>query len=224
MKILLVEDDNHLAETIKDILKKNYVVDIVHMGREVEDYVKMNGYELIILDIMLPDINGIEVCKRLRKAKYTIPILMLTGVSEVSQKVNALDIGADDYLTKPFHFDELLARVRALIRRREKDLAPTILKVNGLTFNISEGVVKRNGQIIILRRKQLRLLEYLMKNAGRVVTREMILDKVWGSDNDSMNNIVDVHIKYLRDAIDKPFEKKLIKTVHGVGYKLEDKS
>lgn len=221
MKILLIEDDKYLAKAIKEKLSKYYVVEMVHTGKEGEDYIRMNGFDLVVLDLALPDMTGVDVCKHIRKSKINIPILMLTGSFEVSQKVLALDSGADDYLTKPFSFDELLARVRALLRRKDKPLEAEVLSVGDLTLLVAEGVVERQGNQIKLRRKQLRLLEYLMRNVGRVVTREMIMNNVWGHDNESMNNIVDVHIKYLRDLIDKPFEKKLIKTLHGLGYKLE---
>ncbi len=221
MKILLVEDDKYLAKAIKERLSKHYVVEMVHTGKEGEDFIKMNGFDLVILDLGLPDINGVEVCKNIRRHKINIPILMLTGSFEVSQKVNALDSGADDYLTKPFSFDELLARIRALLRRKEKPLEGEVLEVGDLLLRVAEGVIERENKPLQLRRKQLRLLEYLMRNAGRVVTREMIMNNVWGHDNESMNNIVDVHIKYLRDIIDKPFDKKMIKTLHGLGYKLE---
>lgn len=221
MKILLVEDDKYLAKAIKERLSKHYVVEMVHTGKEGEDFVKMNAFDLVVLDLGLPDIDGVEVCKNIRKLKVTIPILMLTGSFEISQKVNALDSGADDYLTKPFSFDELLARIRALLRRKEKPIEDDILTVGDLTFHVAEGLVERKKKILQLRRKQLRLLEYLMRNAGRVVTREMIMNNVWGHENESMNNIVDVHIKYLRDIVDKPFDKKMIKTMHGLGYKLE---
>ena len=159
-------------------------------------------------------------CKKIRKSGHSMPILMVTGQSEIEKKVMALDAGADDFLIKPFQFAELTARVRALLRRRKTDLIPMTLIVEDLIFDVSKRVVKRNGNIINLRRKELHLLEYLMQNNGQVLTREMILDHIRDSTNDSITNIVDVHIKYLRDKIDKPFGKKLIKTIYGMGYKI----
>lgn len=221
MKLLMVEDDIHLAQTLKERLSKHYVVDMVHTGKEAEDFLRLDGHDMVILDLSLPDMDGISLCKKIRRTKKNMPILMLTGAFEVNQKVLALDAGCDDYLTKPFNFEELHARIRALLRRREKPIESEVLTVGDLKFNVEEGHVERTGILIQLRRKQLRLLEYFMRNVGRVLTREMILDKVWGNDNDSMNNIVDVHVKYLRDAIDRPFQTKLIKTIHGMGYKLD---
>ena len=150
-----------------------------------------------------------------------MPILMLTGQSETEKKVLALDAGADDYLVKPFRFEELLARIRALLRRNTVTLTSNILSIDNLTLDPAKKTVKRNEDNITLRRKEFSLLEYLMRNNGRVITREMILDHIWESTNDSVTNVVDVHIKYLRDKVDKPYKKKLIKTVHGVGYKIE---
>lgn len=221
MRILLIEDDNQIAESIKDRLVAHFTVEIALSGEQAEYKLQINSYDLVILDWFLPDTNGLEICQKIRKSGLTMPILMLTGNSEVEKKVMALDAGADDYLTKPFRFEELLARIRALLRRQPQNLLATTLSVDDLTFDLSKRVVKRNGNTIPLRRKELYLLEYLMRNNGQVLTREMILDHIWDSNNESLTNIVDVHIKYLRDKIDKPFKKKLIKTVHGLGYKLE---
>jgi DNA-binding response OmpR family regulator len=221
MRVLLIEDDKNMAVTIKETLDKYFVTEIAHTGEIGEYLVNINVYDLIIIDWSLPDIDGLTLCKKIRKAGLTIPILMLTGQAEVEKKVIALDAGADDYLTKPFRFEELLARIRALLRRQSTTLTPNTLSVNGLTLDPSRKIVKRNDTLITLRRKEFYLLEYLMRNNGRVITREMILDHIWDSNTDSITNIVDVHIKYLRDKVDKPFKKKLIKTVHGIGYKIE---
>jgi DNA-binding response OmpR family regulator len=150
-----------------------------------------------------------------------MPILMLTGQAETEKKVLALDAGADDYLVKPFKIEELLARIRALLRRHPTALTSNTLSIDSLILDPSRKIVKRNEDNIVLRRKEFDLLEYLMRNNGRVITREMIVDNIWDSNHESVTNVVDVHIKYLRDKIDKPYKKKLIKTVHGVGYKIE---
>jgi DNA-binding response OmpR family regulator len=220
MKILLIEDDLEMSATIQNKLTDYFVVETVTTGEEGEFEAQVNSYDLIILDYTLPDINGLEVCKRIRNGDVNTPILMLTGQVDLEKKVIALDAGVDDYVTKPFHFEELMARVRALMRR-QSDVHSNILQVNDLTFDLHKKIVKRKNKTISLRRKELYLLEYLMRNTGRVITREMILDHVWDSATDVAGNVVDVHIKYLRDLIDKPFNKKLIKTIHGLGYKIE---
>lgn len=221
MRILLIDDDRQIAQSVKDKLKEFFTIEIALNGEQAEYKIQIGNYDLFIIDWFLPDTNGLALCQKIRQASLTAPILMLTGNAEIEKKVMALDAGADDYLTKPFSFEELLARVRALLRRQPKDLLAPVLAVDDLTFDLAKRVVKREGSVIPLRRKELYLLEYLMRNNGQVLTREMILDHIWDSNNDSLTNIVDVHIKYLRDKIDKPFKKKLIKTVHGLGYKIE---
>lgn len=221
MRILLIEDDKETALTIKAQLASHFIVEIAFNGERGEYHALINEYDLIIIDYLLPDIQGTVLCERLRKAGLKMPILFLTGQSEVEHKVLALDAGADDYLTKPFRLEELLARIRALLRRQPIGLNSNVLAVDDLTFDLYKSTVIREGKTIPLRKKELYLLEYLMRNTGRIMTREMILDHVWDSSSDSLTNVVDVHIKYLRDKIDKPFEKKLIKTIHGLGYKIE---
>ena len=221
MRILLIEDDKHMALTIKEGLDRFFIVEIALTGEQGESQLQINSYDLVIIDWTLPDTNGLALCHQIRKAGMKMPILMLTGNAEVDNKVLALDAGADDYVTKPFRFEELLARIRALLRRQTVEIIPNTLAVDDLTFDLNKRLVKRKGSIISLRRKELYLLEYLMRNHGRVITREMILDHIWDSSNDSLTNIVDVHIKYLRDKIDRPYSKKLIKTIHGLGYKIE---
>jgi DNA-binding response OmpR family regulator len=221
MRILLIEDDKQMAHAVRAALENYFIVEIALTGEKGEQQLQINNYDLVILDWVLPDTNGLALCERIRKLGLTVPILMLTGQDEVEKKVMSLNAGADDYLTKPFRFEELLARIRALLRRRSVEIVPTTLTLDDLIFDLNKRSVKRNGSVINLRRKELYLLEYLMKNIGRVITREMILDQIWDSSNESLTNIVDVHIKYLRDKIDKPFDKKLIKTVHGFGYKME---
>ncbi|MEK7572121.1 MAG: response regulator transcription factor [Patescibacteria group bacterium] len=221
MRILLIEDQVHMALTIKETLEKSYIVEVAYTGEDGLSLAQNNMYDLIILDYIMPDINGLFICKHLRKNEVKAPILMLTAQLDIQKKVIALDAGADDYLTKPFSFDELQARIRALLRRKNTESGSNILTVGNLIFDLNKKVIKRDGQKISLRRKEQYLLEYLMRNAGYTITREMIFDHVWDSANESFSNIVDVHIKYLRDQIDKPFDKKMIKTVHGFGYKIE---
>jgi len=221
MKVLLIEDDKQTAKTIKEGLKDYYVVDIAYTGEDGDFRAQVNDYDTIIIDIVLPDIDGITVCKKIREAEIKAPILMLTGKTQVRDKVTALDAGADDYLTKPFSFAELLARVRALIRRNPDTLVSNKLSIGNLSLDVVANMVKRRGRKISLRRKEFSLLEYLMRNQGMVVTRSMILEHVWDSGTNPMTNTVDVHIKSLRDKIDKPFGTDLIKTAHGLGYKIE---
>ena len=221
MKLLLVEDDKETAQTIKEELKGNFIVELAFTGEDGEYQAELNEYELIILDLNLPDINGFEVCQRLRSNGIKTPILILTGEDEVDKKVSLLDEGADDYLTKPFNIAELKARIRTLLRRPRELYSSNILSIGDLTIDLNRKQITRGDKTISLRRKEFYLLEYLARNAGRVITREMILDHIWDSASEPITNIIDVHIKYLRDQIDGPFDKKLIKTVHGWGYKLE---
>ena len=222
MRLLLIEDNKETALTIKDELSVEYVIDVSFQGKEGEELALTNDYDLIMLDINLPDKNGIDICKALRKARVKTPILMLTGELQTDKKVSALDTGADDYITKPFAFAELKARIRALLRRQYTHITDNVLSVGDLTLDVSKNLVKRGDTLIHLRRKEINLLEYLIRNSTRVVTRDMILDHVWDSASESMHNIVDVHIKFLRDKIDRKFPKKLIKTVYGLGYKIEE--
>jgi len=221
MRILIVDDDESLAETIRDKLSKDYITDIVFSGRDAIDFAEMSSYDVIVLDSLLPDINGIEVLKTLRLRKILSPIIFLTGQASCIDKVKALNCGADDYLTKPFDFPELEARLRALLRRNSLSLKTNTLKIADLSVDIAKKTVIRGNKKIFLRRKEFELLEYLIHNKGKVLNRDMILNHVWDNPGEVTTNIVDVNIKYLRDRIDKPFEKKLIKTVYNFGYKIE---
>ena len=221
MRILLVEDDRDAALSLKEDLKRHYIVELAHNGEEGEYKAHVNNYDAILLDYILPDIHGDEVCKRIRKSGIMTPILMLTGQGEIDSKVTALDAGADDYLTKPYNIKELMARLRALLRRHSAQSTSTILKVGDLQLDLKKKLVKRKGTEIRLRRKEFYLLEFLMRNTGIVVTRDMILDHAWDSSSDLFTNTIDVHINSLREKIDKPYDKKLIKTIHGTGYKME---
>ena len=218
MRILLVEDELKIANFIERGLKEeHYAVDVVYNGEEALNMADMNPYDLIILDLMLPDRDGLSVCKTLRNNKINTPILMLTAKSGIRDKVSGLDSGADDYLTKPFAFEELLARVRALLRRKTGEKV-TLLKIADLELDQLTHKVKRAGKEIKMTSKEYALLEYLLLNANQIVTRTMISEHVWNEDFDSFTNITDVYINYLRNKIDKGSDKQLIHTIRGVGY------
>jgi DNA-binding response OmpR family regulator len=221
MRLLIVEDEIETAKTVQESLTPLYIVDVAYTGRAGLMQAQINDYDLLILDNILPDLNGIDICRELRTNNISTPILMLTGKQEVTEKVKAFDSGADDYLTKPFSIVELQARIRALLRRNTAHLTTDRLMVADLEVEIATRRVSRQGKVIFLRRKEYALLEYLLRNRGRVVTRAMILEHVWDDGGSVLTNTVDVHIKYLRDKIDRGFPAQLIKTVSGVGYKIE---
>jgi DNA-binding response OmpR family regulator len=221
MKILLIEDDKVAAATLVSALKDHYIFEIAGSGKEGEYKAYINQYSLIIVDYVLPDIDGIQVCKNLRTEGITTPIIMLTGTADTHNKVHALFSGVDDYVVKPVDEEELHARIQAILRRSSSNLHSNVIAVDNLTIDIDKKTAKRSNKVLKLKRKDFDLLEYLMRNAGRVVTRSMIFDHIWESNYESDNNVVDVHIKYLRDQVDRNFNKKLIKTVHGYGYKIE---
>lgn len=221
MKILLIEDNPHTARTIQLALKDFYIVEVSSTGEDGEYLAQSNSYGALLVDCTLPDMDGVELCTRLRKLNISSPIIMVTGNMEVKNKVNALNSGADDYITKPFSIDELRARIEALRRRAGNAFTANSLRIADLELDTHKRIVTRAGKRMPLRRKEIDLLEYLMKNAGRVVSRSMIFDHVWESSCDSLTNVVDVHIKYLRDRIDRQQKKKLIHTVYGYGYKIE---
>jgi DNA-binding response OmpR family regulator len=222
MKILLVDDEKEMVNTLKRELSSDYIVEAAYSGHEAEELIDTNEYDIIILDMILPDMDGSLLCQTIRSKDIKSPILMLTGVNETKKKITALDSGADDYLTKPFHFAELHAHLRALLRRQPEIITSNILKIADLEFDAINRTVKRGNKSIVLKRKELQLLEYFMRNIGKVISRDMILEHLWDSSFDSFTNTIDVHVKYLRDQIDRPFEKKLIKTIYGMGYKLEE--
>lgn len=219
IKVLVVEDNQPLAKSLGDWLRNDYEVTAVGTGRAAFKAIGKQNYGLVILDLGLPDMTGQDVCHTVRQNGFKAPILVLTGTDEVSSKVNLLDIGADDYLLKPFFVGELKARIRALLRRGgEKSVHINLLKVADLELNPASRMVTRAGKTIELRRKEFDILEYLMRNRDTVVTRAMIIANAWEAGSDRWNNTVDVHIKYLRDKIDRPFSRQLIKTAYGVGY------
>lgn len=221
MRILLVEDEKRIANFIKRGLKEeHYVVDVAYDGKEGEFLADINEYDLIILDVMLPEKNGISLCRDLRKKKNFTPILMLTARDSINDKVQGLDSGADDYLTKPFAFEEFLARVRALTRKQGKKKSTT-LRVGSLELDQLTHKVKRSGKDILLTSKEYALLELLMLNENKIVTRTMISEHVWNEDFDSLSNVFDVYVHRLRSKIDKGFSKPYIHSLRGVGYCLK---
>lgn len=220
MKILLIEDEIDAVETMRDLLKDLYIVEVGYSGEEGGFLAYANVYDVIIVDYYLPDKNGLDVVKEIREANIACPILMLSANSDVRNKIRALRIGVDDYVTKPYSREELKARIEALIRRSYAKQSST-LSVGDLIFDVVRRKVFRGGKYIQLNRKGLDVLEYLMRNAGITLSRSMIIEHVWESEVESDTNIVDVHIKYLRDRIDRSYQKKLIKTVRGYGYKIE---
>ena len=221
MKLLLIEDDVAMVSALRRGLQAAYVVDAVATGAEGLHEAEVGDYDAIILDLMLPDMLGVTVCQRLRQREVVTPILVLTARADVRDKVLVLDAGADDYLTKPFSLEELRVRLRVLVRREPQTARTSQLAVGDLSIDLATRRVRHGQEPVRLRRKEYALLEYLMHNAGTVVTRAMIIDHVWDVGDSLWTNAVDVHIKYLRDKIDRPFGTALITTVHGVGYMLE---
>lgn len=221
MRILIVEDEPKVASFIRRALEEErYAVDVCSDGIQGRDLASEVNYDLIILDLMLPALPGLDVLKELRGGRVKTPILILTARSEVDQRVNGLDAGADDYLTKPFAIEELLARARALLRRAGGEPSG-IVQVDDLILNPVTHDVTRGGQRIDLTSKEYALLEYMMRNAGRVLTRTMISEHVWNLDFDTFTNVIDVYIRYLRNKIDRGHTRGLIHTVRGSGYTLK---
>ncbi len=220
MRILIVEDNRRLNSSLKmSLVEDGYAVDSAYDGEEGQDLAEMTPYDAIILDLMLPKKNGIEVCRDLRKRRINTPILMLTARDTVDDRVLGLDSGADDYLIKPFALNELRARLRALLRRESGDKSG-MLVVDDLTLDPAGHQVSRAGRPIELTAKEFALLEYFMRNAGRLITREMAEDHIWNYDFDGTSNVVDVYVRRLRRKIDDPAEVKLFETVRGAGYRL----
>lgn len=224
MRILLIEDDVAIARLLKEGLEDEaYAVDVAHDGDEGYRTATADDYDAIILDIMLPSMNGYEVCQALRQDGKRTPILMLTARDAEHDIVKGLDTGADDYLAKPFSFEVLLARLRAILRRPNEKLGE-VLRVGDLTLDPSLKKVTRASQEISLTTKEYGVLEYLMRNTGKVLSKEQIIAHVWDFDADVLPNNVELFIMFLRRKVDKPFGKKLIHTVPGFGYKLEEKA
>lgn len=222
MKILYIDDNRMLIDSVKTLLDGTYIVDYACTGREGIESARSIDYSLILLDLGLPDIDGLEVCRELRAANVTAPVLILTVQKDPAMSVQLLNCGADDYLTKPFNGEVLKARIAALLRRGQEMHEEKVIGVHDLTVNVTRRQVWRSGVNIQLRRKEFDILEYLISNQGRALTRPMILDHAWEAGTEGWNNTVDVHIKYLRDKIDRPFDRSLIKTAYGIGYMVDD--
>jgi len=222
MRVLVVEDERRMARYIcQALLDEGFAVDGVHDGRAALEMSETVEYDVVVLDLMLPGVDGLTLCSRLRKPGHTTSILILSARDLVEDRVAGLNAGADDYLVKPFSMQELLARIRALLRRRQGNGSP-ILRVGSLELNPATRSVKRNGQTIPLTAKEYALLEYLMRRAGIVLTRTMIAEHVWDFAFDLSSNVVDVYIKHLRDKINEPGKASFIQTVRGVGYTVMD--
>lgn len=223
MRILIIEDEHKIANSIKKGLEQeSYAVDVAYDGESGFDLATTEEYDVIVLDLMLPKMGGLQICKQLREEQVHTPILMLTAKGQLDDKVEGLNAGADDYLVKPFAFEELLARIRALARR-PKNTLETVLGVEDLTLNTLTFEVERDGERINLSKKEFALLEYLLRHKDKILTKEQIIAHVWDYEADILPNTVEVYIGYLRDKIDRPFKNKpaLIKTIRGFGYKIE---
>lgn len=221
MRILLVEDERKISAYVKRGLEESgYAVDPVYTGKEVLDWAEAAHYDLIILDILLPELDGFSVCRELRRRGDRTPVLMLTARDDIDDRVAGLDAGADDYLVKPFALKELLARLRALTRRAGESPKSPVLQFADLSLDTRTRQVRRGGKRIELAAKEFAVLECLMREPGRVLTRTQIAEHVWNYDTFNQSNVVDVYIRNLRRKIDDPFEQKLIHTLRGAGYRL----
>lgn len=223
MRVLVVEDEKYMNRIISKKLKvEGYSVDSCHDGKEAINYIKSASYDIIIMDIMMPQKNGYEVLKEIRYEGNSVPVLFLTAKDALEDRVKGLDLGADDYLVKPFHFEELMARIRVMIRRSHGK-ASNQLQIADLILDINAHTVKRNNNFIELSAKEFAILEYMMQNAGIVLSREKLETHIWNYDYQGASNMIDVYIRYLRIKIDKDYEHKLIHTVRGIGYMIKDK-
>jgi two-component system, OmpR family, response regulator len=219
----VVEDEQRLAFLLRRVLlEERHTVDLAYDGQTGLDLALSDTYDVVILDVMLPGLDGLEVCRQMRAERIMTPVLMLTARGAVEDRVVGLNVGADDYLVKPFAMEELLARINALLRRRDRrfDEVPQ-LSAGDLTLDLVRHEARRAGRVIELTAKEFALLEYLMRHPGQVLTRTQIIDAVWRYDLEALSNVVDIYIHYLREKIDHGFSHALIKTVRGVGYKIE---
>ncbi len=222
MRILLVEDDKSLQRTLVRLFKtQNFAVDVTASGKEAIFLAKTNDFDVVVLDLMLPDIDGFEVCKQLRKEKVSTPVIMLTALDEVENRIKGLDTGADDYLPKPFHAGELLARIRALARRASDEKTP-VLKINDVELDRAARKALRNGKDLRLSGKEFALLEFLLVNRKRIVTRSEIAEHVWDMNFDPHSNVIEAFIKLLRRKVERGSKQKIIRTVRGIGYTISD--
>jgi len=220
MRILVVEDEHRLADLLRRALEHElHTVHLAYDGLDGLERAAADAFDLIVLDVMLPKLDGFEVCRRLRNGGVSTPVLMLTARDAVADRVEGLDAGADDYLTKPFAIAELLARVRALARRGPS-AAPEVLRISDVTLDPTRHTVRRAGMHVDLTRTEFALLEYFMRHPGQVLTRQQIMDHVWGYDYETLTNVVDIYIHYLRKKLEEGFSGKLIRTVRGVGYSI----
>ena len=223
MYLLLVEDERRLAQVVRRVLEEEgHTVDLAHDGDDGLAMARDGSHDVIVLDVLLPGVDGIELCQTLRRERLDTPVLLLTALDGVDDRVRGLDAGADDYLPKPFAFQELLARLRALGRRKVQAREATQIQVDGLTLDLRRRRADREGRAIELSPKEFSLLELLMRNQGRVLTRTQILDHIWGYDYAAESNLVDVYMAYLRRKVDRGGGPKLIRTVRGIGYALGD--
>lgn len=221
MHILIVEDEQRLAALLRRVLtEERHVADVAYDGPSGLTLAMNDTYDLVILDLMLPGMDGLEVCRTLRANRVHVPILMLTARGAVEDRVAGLEAGADDYLTKPFAMQELLARVKVQLRHGRAPEGETLLRVDDLTLDLLRHEARRGDQVIQLTAKEFALLEFLMRHPGRVLTRTQIIDHVWEYDMDALSNVVDIYIHYLRDKVDRGSARPLIMTVRGVGYKI----
>ena len=224
MRILLIEDEPKVSALVKrGLAAERYAVDVSGDGREGLEYTEAYPYDLILLDLMLPSLSGVEVLQRIRRTNQYVPILVLTARDSVDDKVRLFDQGADDYLTKPFAFAELLVRVKALLRRGPVNRSST-LRIGDLELDRLTQQVKRSGKRIELTAKEYSLLEYLMQNPDRVLSRNMIIEHVWDQSFDGITNIVDVYVRHLRSKIDEDSDHKMIRTVRGTGYMIRSEN
>jgi len=222
IKILLVEDERKLARAIgRQLTRANYEVDIVHDGQTAINNIQTEEYHIIVLDLNIPNKTGIEVLNEIRSKSYLTPVLIISARDTVKDRVNGLEIGADDYLTKPFDSSELLARIQAILRR-SGTLRTAILKAHDLTMDMVKRTVMRGDKKIDLTQTEFSLLEFFLRNKNTILTRRRIAEQVWGYKFETGTNIVDVYVSYLRDSIDKEFQKKLIETIRGEGFMLKD--
>ncbi len=222
MRVLVAEDDRKMAGLLKRGLEEEgYAVDVARTGDEALWAGMENPYDAILLDVMLPELDGFEVCRRLRGANRWAPVLMLTARDAVRDRISGLDAGADDYLTKPFSFSELLARLRALMRRGSSE-RPAVLSAGDLTLDPATRRVTRAHAAIDLTPKEFALLEFFMRHPGEALTRSRIIEHVWDFAYDGDSNVVDVYVRYLREKVDRPFGRRSVETVRGTGYRLRD--
>jgi two-component system, OmpR family, response regulator len=222
VRILVVEDERRMAALLKrGLTEEGYAVDHAAVGEDGVWLATENPYDAIVLDVLLPDLDGFEVCRRIREAHRWAPILMLTARDGVVDRVHGLDAGADDYLTKPFEYAELLARLRALIRRGVHE-RPAAISVGDLTLDPATKAVRRGDRQVALTPKEFSLLEYFMRHPGQVLTRTRILEHVWDFAFEGDSNVIEVYVRYLREKVDRPFGRRSLETVRGVGYRLID--